>query len=107
MHLATLIRGCIRMKIVCAGRVNFDFVQEFLICQPLVKDSFCGGTSTNIAHADKKNAVAREGRSAHGPYLNRKHVTFPGIQPPGLGAMLSTGLGSPLRCAGLGFLFSF
>jgi hypothetical protein len=39
--------------------------------------------------------------------LNRKPVTFPGIQPPGLGAMLSTGLGSPLWRAGTGFHFSF
>jgi hypothetical protein len=32
-------------------------VQEFPICQPSVKDSLGSGTSANIAHADKKNAV--------------------------------------------------
>jgi len=57
MHLATLIRRCIRMKIVCARRVNFDFVQEFPIRQPPVKDSLGYGASADIAHADKKNSV--------------------------------------------------
>jgi hypothetical protein len=47
------------MKIVCARRVNFDFVQEFPIRQPPVKDSLGCGTSANIAHADKKNSVFR------------------------------------------------
>jgi hypothetical protein len=59
MHLTALIRRGIRMKIVCARRVNFDFVQEFSIRQPFVKDSFCCGTSANVTHADKKNSVFR------------------------------------------------
>jgi hypothetical protein len=45
------------MEVVRTSRVNFDFVQEFPICQPFKKDSFCCRTSANVAHADKKNSV--------------------------------------------------
>ncbi len=44
---------------MCTRRVNFDFVQKFLICQPFIKNSLGCGTSANIAHADKKNSVSR------------------------------------------------
>ena len=57
MHLAALIRWCIRMKIVRSGRVNFDFLKEFPIRQPSVEDSLGCGTPANIAHANKKNSV--------------------------------------------------
>ncbi len=45
------------MEVVRSRRVSFDFIQEFPIRQLFVKDSFCCGTSANVAHADKKNSV--------------------------------------------------
>jgi hypothetical protein len=57
MDLTALIRRCIGVKIVCTRRFNFDFVQEFPIREPFVKDDFCCRTATNVAHADKKNSV--------------------------------------------------
>jgi hypothetical protein len=57
VRLTALVRWLVKMEVVCSRRVNFDFVQEFPIRQPFVKDSLSCGTSANVAHADKKNSV--------------------------------------------------
>ena len=42
---------------MCARRINFDFVQEFPIRHPFIKDSLGRRTPTSIAHANKNNSV--------------------------------------------------
>jgi hypothetical protein len=42
------------MKIVCARRVNFDFLKEFPTRQLFVKDSLGCGTPANIDLAPEK-----------------------------------------------------
>ena len=58
MLLAALIGWRIRVKVVCACRVNLDFVQEVLLSQPLEENSFGRWTAADVAHADEQDFVS-------------------------------------------------
>jgi hypothetical protein len=58
MLLAAFIGRRIGVKVVCACRVNLDFVQEVLLSQPLEENSFGCGASADVAHADKQDFVS-------------------------------------------------
>ncbi len=58
MLLAAFIGRRIGVKVVCACRVNLDFVQEVLLSQPFEENSFGCGASADVAHADKQDFVS-------------------------------------------------